>query len=96
MSAAQGAEAANKCPQSRIQEDAGEGAGNKSVHPKAWPGFTATRRFRGNTYEIRVSNPDGISKGVKSLQLDGQDIDPKAPIPFLADGKTHSVEALLG
>lgn len=64
--------------------------------PKAWPGFTATRRFRGNTYAISVSNPDGVSKGVKSLRLDGQAIDPAAPIPFVADGKTHTVEVQLG
>jgi cellobiose phosphorylase len=64
--------------------------------PKAWPGFTATRRFRGNTYRIRVTNPDGISKGVKALRLDGQEIDPKAPIPFVADGQSHAVEVVLG
>jgi len=64
--------------------------------PKAWPGFTATRRFRGNTYQINVKNPSGVCKGVKSLRLDGQEIDPQAPIPFVADGKTHQVEVLLG
>ena len=64
--------------------------------PKAWPGFTATRRFRGNTYQISVSNPEGVSKGVKNLRLDGQEIDPKAPIPFVADGKTHQVDVVLG
>jgi len=64
--------------------------------PKAWPGFTATRRFRGNTYQIDVKNPSGVCKGVKSLRLDGKDIDPQAPIPFVADGKTHQVEAVLG
>jgi cellobiose phosphorylase len=64
--------------------------------PKAWPGFSATRRYRGNTYRIKVSNPDGVCKGVKRLRLDGADIDPTAPIPFVADGKEHTVEAVLG
>jgi cellobiose phosphorylase len=40
--------------------------------PKAWPGFTATRRFRGKTVTITVSNPDGVEKGVKSLTLNGE------------------------
>ena len=64
--------------------------------PKAWPGFTATRQFRGNTYQIDVKNPDGVSKGVKRLRLDGMEIDPAAPIPFVEDGKTHAVEVVLG
>jgi len=64
--------------------------------PKAWPGFTATRQFRGNTYRIRVSNPNGVSKGVKSLRVDGHDIAPDAPIPVSADGTEHTVEVVLG
>ena len=64
--------------------------------PKAWPGFTATRQFRGNTYRIQVSNPGGASKGVQRLRLDGVEVDPGAPIPFVPDGKEHSVEVLLG
>ena len=64
--------------------------------PKGWPGFTATRQFRGNTYRIEVKNPDGVSKGVKRLRLDGREIDPKAPIPFVEDGKAHAVEVVLG
>ena len=64
--------------------------------PKAWPGFAATRRFRGDTYQIRVNNPDGISKGVKTLRLDGQELDPAGAIPVVGDGKTHEVEVVLG
>ena len=64
--------------------------------PKAWPGFTATRQFRGNTYRIEVKNPASVSKGVKSMRLDGLAIDPAAPIPFVEDGKVHVVEVVLG
>ena len=64
--------------------------------PKAWPGFTASRRFRGNTYQIEVRNPSGVSKGVKQLRLDGEPVDPQAPIPFVADGLVHRVEVILG
>ena len=39
--------------------------------PADWPGYSVTRKFRGATYHIRVSNPHGISKGVKSIAVDG-------------------------
>jgi cellobiose phosphorylase len=64
--------------------------------PRAWGGFTATRRFRGDTYRIRVSNPQGVSKGVARLCLDGRDLDPAEPIPPPGDGGDHLVEVVLG
>ncbi|MEX2125885.1 MAG: glycosyl hydrolase family 65 protein [Woeseia sp.] len=39
--------------------------------PANWPGYSVTRRFRGSTYLIRVSNPDGVNKGVNSILVDG-------------------------
>jgi cellobiose phosphorylase len=42
--------------------------------PKKWKGFTVTRKFRGTTYQIAVSNPKGVSKGVKSLVVDGRKV----------------------
>ena len=44
------------------------------VIPAKWKGFTATRRFRGNTYLIEVKNPSGKQCGVKKLLVDGQNI----------------------
>ncbi|MEI8093646.1 MAG: glycosyl transferase [Spirochaetales bacterium] len=63
--------------------------------PKAWPGFEVTRQFRGDTYAITVKNPKGVSKGVKSLLLDGRSV-PGNVIPVVGDGKTHKVEINLG
>jgi N,N'-diacetylchitobiose phosphorylase len=40
--------------------------------PSAWPGFKATRRFRGREIQIEVQNPDGVCRGVKSLTLNGK------------------------
>lgn len=49
--------------------------------PKDWDGFTVERKFRGTHYEITVENPDGNSKGIKGLWLDGEKIeDNKIPI----------------
>jgi cellobiose phosphorylase len=44
------------------------------VIPAAWKGFCATRRFRGNTYNIEVKNPSSLSRGVPKLIVDGIDI----------------------
>jgi cellobiose phosphorylase len=63
--------------------------------PKAWPGFEATRKFRGDTYEITVKNPKGVSKGVVSLTVDGKAVGGNV-VPVAGDGKTHKVEVILG
>ncbi|WP_341678351.1 glycosyl transferase [Niveibacterium sp. SC-1] len=62
--------------------------------PKAWDGFTAVRRFRGATYEITVRNPDHVSKGVRSLTVDGKPVAGKV-VPLFAEGR-HKVELVLG
>ncbi len=64
--------------------------------PKAWNGFSATRRWRGATYAITVKNPDGVNKGVKSIVVDGKPLASGAAVPFCWDGKTHQVEVTLG
>ena len=33
--------------------------------------FTVTRKYRGVTYHIQVSNPDHVEKGVASMTVDG-------------------------
>jgi hypothetical protein len=42
-----------------------------------------------------VTNPDHLSHGIASVQLDGADVDPKA-IPLVDDGAEHQVHVLLG
>jgi cellobiose phosphorylase len=37
-------------------------------------GFTITRRFRGNTYIIKVKSPNGKQRCVKKLRMDGKEI----------------------
>jgi cellobiose phosphorylase len=43
--------------------------------PPDWPGYTVTRRFRGATYTIRINNPAGAGRGVRSLHVDGLPVD---------------------
>ena len=66
---------------------------NPSI-PSAWDGFTASRKFRGATYNITVKNPDHICKGVKSLVVDGVSIE-GCVVPFV-EGKTeYNVEVVM-
>ncbi|MBQ9808840.1 MAG: glycosyl transferase, partial [Ruminococcus sp.] len=62
--------------------------------PHEWDGFTATRQFRGATYNITVKNPDHVCKGVKSMTVDGKAID-GCVIP-VSEGGTHEVEIVMG
>ncbi len=63
--------------------------------PASWEGFTITRKFRGATYEIKVSNPNKAQKGVKKMEVDGKEIAGNM-IPILPAGKTYKVEVILG
>ena len=62
--------------------------------PHEWDGFTASRLFRGATYEITVKNPDHVCHGVKSVTVDGKAVDSNV-IPVFGNG-THKVEVVLG
>lgn len=59
------------------------------VLPASWPGFTATRRFRGATYEIAVRR--GPSPGTR---VDGEPIDGSL-LPLAPPGATVRVEVTL-
>ena len=63
--------------------------------PHEWNGFTATRKFRDAVYDITVKNPDHISKGVKSVTVDGNAVEGNI-VPAFGDGKTHTVEVVMG
>jgi cellobiose phosphorylase len=63
--------------------------------PKAWDGFEVTRVFRGATYKVRVKNPHHVSRGVKTLLVDGRPLSGHV-VPVYGDGKVHEVEVTLG
>ena len=63
--------------------------------PRSWPGFTMTRVFRGKTVKITVKNPDGVSRGVRSLVIDGKPVEGAlAPLDRIRDGS--KIVATLG
>ena len=63
--------------------------------PRAWKGFNITRKFRGATYNIEVTNPDGVSKGIRSMKVNGQKVD-GCIVPAAAAGEQVRVEVILG
>lgn len=63
--------------------------------PAAWDGFEITRVFRGDTYVIKISNPDHVSKGVKSITLNGTPVEGNV-IPPVGDSGIHEVVVVLG
>ena len=63
--------------------------------PKGFGNFTLTRKFREGTYNIQVTNPDNVEKGIKSITVDGKAID-GCVIPY-EQGKTeYHVEVIMG
>ena len=63
--------------------------------PSSWPEYTIEWRYLGTRYEIIVSNPDRVCRGVACAKLDGVAVDPRA-IPLVDDGDTHAVRIVLG
>jgi cyclic beta-1,2-glucan synthetase len=64
--------------------------------PRAWPGYEIDFRYHSARYEIVVENPQGVSRGVASSELDGQAQTRGAAIPLVDDGATHHVRVVLG
>jgi cellobiose phosphorylase len=62
--------------------------------PHEWDGFTASRQYRGATYDINVTNPNHVCKGIKSVTVDGKAIEGNV-LPTFAEG-THKVEVVMG
>jgi len=64
------------------------------VLPAAWAGFSATRRFRGATYEIGVRNPNRVSGRAASLRVDGRPVRGTL-VPVAPPGAIVHVEAVI-
>ncbi len=64
--------------------------------PRGWPGFSIAFRYHSARYDIVVENPDGASRTVSSLHVDGVPVEAEASIPLADDGKTHRVHVVLG
>jgi cyclic beta-1,2-glucan synthetase len=67
--------------------------------PPSWPGFSINWRRgvsrQATTYQVTVENPDGVCRGIKRLELDGQALD-AGYVPLADDGTAHRVRVVLG
>ena len=63
--------------------------------PKHWDGFKVTRKFRGVTYKIEVTNKNHVNKGVVMVTIDGKNYSSNV-LPVFDPGTTHSVIVEMG
>ena len=63
--------------------------------PSGWDGYEITRQFRGSTFHVSVSNPGGVSTGVRELRVDGVVLS-GATIPVPTEPREVQVEVVLG
>ena len=64
--------------------------------PRAWTGYEIDFRYHSAGYHILVENPNGVSRGVASIEVDGTLLPKDAPIPLVDDGASHRVRLVLG
>lgn len=63
--------------------------------PAEWDGFRVIRKFRNASYHISVKNPLHVSKGVRKIIVDNQEIEGIC-IPLFSDNKMHEVTVIMG
>ena len=65
--------------------------------PRAWQRFDIAFRYHSARYEITVENPQGVARGVLSIDLDGASLaSGSMHIQLADDGATHRVRVVLG
>jgi cellobiose phosphorylase len=63
--------------------------------PPSWDGYKISRKFRGATYKIDITNPDHVSGGIKEIQLNGKVIEGNT-VPICEAGSVNRVKVLMG
>jgi cellobiose phosphorylase len=63
--------------------------------PPEWSGFKVSRVYRGEIFEIQISNPNGVMKGVRRISMDGAEVADGILRPS-GDGRSHSVLVEMG
>jgi cellobiose phosphorylase len=62
--------------------------------PSAWDGFSAVRRFRAATYRIRIRKPAGVTGRIRSLLVDGREVEGDVVPPF-PEGRDVTIEGTI-
>jgi cyclic beta-1,2-glucan synthetase len=64
--------------------------------PKEWSNYSLTYQHDDTHYKITIKNPNGVSKGIVLIELDGTSQAEIDFIPLLIDGKNHMVSLTMG
>jgi cyclic beta-1,2-glucan synthetase len=65
--------------------------------PADWPGFEISFKHASSRYEISVSNPERVCRGVARMELDGVRLPGgQTHVPLADDGLTHELRVTLG
>ena len=63
--------------------------------PSHWTKASMTRAYRGATYQIDITKPEGMQKDTVTVTLDGKKLDSNV-IPPQGDGQIHKVKVTVG
>jgi cyclic beta-1,2-glucan synthetase len=63
--------------------------------PKEWDAFTLVYRHGEGSYEVRVENPQHVSKGIVDVEMDGQKLADRK-IPLNRSSGNHHVKVTMG
>jgi cyclic beta-1,2-glucan synthetase len=63
--------------------------------PRQWPGYEIQLKLPRAEYRIAVENPNGVSRGVVRVEVDGVE-QPALTIPIAEDGALHQVRVVMG
>lgn len=63
--------------------------------PKDWTEYKIKRRYKKSTYCISIKNPYHVCKGIKSIKIDGEEIQGNV-LPVFKDNKEHNVSVIMG
>ncbi len=64
--------------------------------PRVWRRFEIAFRYHASRYEIQFENPNGVTRGIASVEVDGTLALSGGSIPLASDGETHRVRVVLG
>jgi cyclic beta-1,2-glucan synthetase len=73
----------------------GERLGVDPCIPRSWREYEINYRYGSARYQIRVENPYGLSRGIASVELDGE-LQPTDDIQLRDDGAHHIVRFVMG
>ena len=64
--------------------------------PAQWDDISITRKFRGKTLNIRISNPEQVNQGVRELRINGQQYKRAWINPAEFEDQSIDIEAVMG